>query len=206
MWYPTRAVGLVNIYTLYSTCSRIRIGIWKSICFSKSLIILYVPFSWKGSALYTYLLFVKSNFNLLYNFQRITFPYDSRLVLYSIWASLRHSLIMWISHLCFHITYTLYSVANYYYYYYYCYFTPLRVFYTSVGWWFFTEAWERERERERERASLFTSSDRRSLLSILVDHNNVVVWMFYTGPLIYNPPFPVRILWGLFQVHQLELV
>ena len=60
---------------------------------------------------------------------------------------------------------------NYNNYYYYSYF--LRVFHISVSWWSFMGVWVT--------ASLLVS---RTLLSILADHNNAVVWIVSTRSLI----------------------
>ena len=63
---------------------------------SKSQRSLCVSFSRTGSGLCIYHLFVWSNFNFLHNSQWITFPTQLSLVLYSPWANLLHSLIMWL--------------------------------------------------------------------------------------------------------------
>ena len=66
------------------------------VCISKSQIILCISFSWTDSGLCIYHLFLWSNFNFLHNSQLITLLTKSGLVLYSICANLRHSLIMWL--------------------------------------------------------------------------------------------------------------
>ena len=74
-----------------------------------------------------------------------------------------------------------------------------RVFHTSVSWWFLT-------------ALLMTAILLKSLgtlLSILADLNNTVIWMVSTRPLISKsscPPVPLSILWWLYRAHQLQLV
>ena len=57
---------------------------------------LCISFSRTDSRLCMYHLFVWLNFNFLYNSQWITLPTQSCLVLYSLWANLLHSLIMWL--------------------------------------------------------------------------------------------------------------
>ena len=57
---------------------------------------LCVLFSWTDSGLSLYHLFVWSNFNFLHSFQWMTLPTQSYLVLYSFYAYLLHSLIMWL--------------------------------------------------------------------------------------------------------------
>ena len=46
----------------------------------------------------------------------------------------------------------------------------------------------------------------RTLLSILADLNNAVVWMVSTRLLISSPPLPVPILWLLYWAHHLQLL
>ena len=66
------------------------------ICISKSQWSLCVSFSRTNSVLCIYHLLVWSNFNFLQNSQWITLPTQSCLFLYSFWANLLHSLIMWL--------------------------------------------------------------------------------------------------------------
>ena len=63
---------------------------------SKSQRSLYLSFSRTDAGLCIYHLFVWSNLNVLHNYQWITLPTQSRLVLYSLWCNLLHSLIMWV--------------------------------------------------------------------------------------------------------------
>ena len=63
---------------------------------SKSHRSLYVSFSRTVAVLCTYHLLVWSNLDFLYISQWITLPTQSCLVLYSLWANLLHSLIMWL--------------------------------------------------------------------------------------------------------------
>ena len=67
-----------------------------SVCMSKSHRSLCVSFSRIGAGLCIYHLFVWSNLNFLYISQWITLPTQSCLVLYSFYANLLHSLIMWL--------------------------------------------------------------------------------------------------------------
>ena len=67
-----------------------------SVNLSKSQRSLCVSFSGTGSGFCIYHLFVRSNYNLLQNFQWITLPIQSCLVLYSFCACLLHSLILWL--------------------------------------------------------------------------------------------------------------
>ena len=81
------------------TNSFLFVDTWSSfldgIGWSLSQIILYVSFSMTNSDLCKHYLVVWSNFNLLHNFQRVTFPTHSSLLFYSFDASLLHLLIMW---------------------------------------------------------------------------------------------------------------
>ena len=72
----------------------------------------------------------------------------------------------------------------------------LLFFHTSISWWFSTEVWAT--------ASLIKES--RTVLSILADVNNAVVWMVSTCPLISKSSNPVPIFWLLDRAHQLQLV
>ena len=65
------------------------------VCMSKSHRSLCVSFSKADAGLCIYHLFVWSSLNLLQLSQRITFPTQSCLVLYSFWTNLLHSL-MWL--------------------------------------------------------------------------------------------------------------
>ena len=67
-----------------------------SVCMSKSHWSLYVWFSRTAAGLCIYHLFVWSNWNFLHISQWITLPTQSCLVLYSFYANLLHSLIMWL--------------------------------------------------------------------------------------------------------------
>ena len=67
-----------------------------SICISESQRLLGVQFFRTYSRLWIYHLFVWSNLIFLHNFQRITFPTQSFLVLYSFWDYLLYSLIIWL--------------------------------------------------------------------------------------------------------------
>ena len=63
---------------------------------SKSHRSLYVTFSRTGAGLCIYHLFAWSSLNFLHISQWITLPTQSCLALYSFWANLLHSLIMWL--------------------------------------------------------------------------------------------------------------
>ena len=93
------------------------VGVWQSVCVSKPQRISCISFSWRDSGLCIYHLSAWSNFNLLLNFLRITFLTQSRLVLYSFWASSLHFLIIWLSvasmSLYYHITHPC-SSSTYY--------------------------------------------------------------------------------------------
>ena len=67
-----------------------------SICMSKSYRNLCVSFSRTDAGLSIYHLFIWSNLNFLHISQGITLPAHSCLVLYSFFANLLHSLIMWL--------------------------------------------------------------------------------------------------------------
>ena len=67
-----------------------------SVCISKSHRSLWVSFSRTGAGLCMYHLLAWSNLNLLHISQWITLPTQSCLALYSFWANLLHSLIMWL--------------------------------------------------------------------------------------------------------------
>ena len=67
-----------------------------SVCMLKSHRSLCESFSWTGSGLCIYHLFVWSNSNFLYISQWITSPAQSCLALYSFCANLLHSLLMWL--------------------------------------------------------------------------------------------------------------
>ena len=81
----------------------------RSMCMSKSHGSLCVSFSWTGAGLCIYHLFVWSNLNFFS--QWITLPTQSCLVLYSFYANLLHSLIMWLR--CHHIACICYFVVSY---------------------------------------------------------------------------------------------
>ena len=67
-----------------------------SICISKSQRSFFVSFSRTYSKLCIYHLFVWLNFIFLHNYQWITIPNQSCLILYSFCTNLLHSLIMWL--------------------------------------------------------------------------------------------------------------
>ena len=67
-----------------------------SVCMSKSYRSLCVSFSRTGAGLCIYHLWVWSNLNFLHISQWITLPTQLCLALYSLWANLLHSLIMWL--------------------------------------------------------------------------------------------------------------
>ena len=71
----------------------------------------------------------------------------------------------------------MFTKDPYYYYYYNYYFTLLRVFHTSVSWWFFTRIW-------------VTTSLLKSPLLFLADVNNAVVWMISTRLFISKSSSP----------------
>ena len=67
-----------------------------SVCMTKSHRGLCVSFFRTDAGLWKYHLFVWSNLNFLHNSQWITLPIQLGLVLYSFYANLLHSLIMWL--------------------------------------------------------------------------------------------------------------
>ena len=89
-------IWLVLFFLLIVIRSGLLTGIRWSLCMSKSHRSLCVLFSWTGAELCIYHLFGWSNFNLLHISQWITLPTQSCLVLYSFYANLLHSLIMWL--------------------------------------------------------------------------------------------------------------
>ena len=78
-----------------NTCSNFLTGI-RNFWISKSQRILCVPFSWTDSGLCIYHFAVWSNLSFSHNSLWITFPSQSCLILYSLCASLLHSLILWL--------------------------------------------------------------------------------------------------------------
>ena len=70
--------------------------IWWSVCMPKSHRNLCVSFYRTGAWLCIHHLFVWSNLNFLHISQWITLPTQLCLILYSFWANLLHSLIMWL--------------------------------------------------------------------------------------------------------------
>ena len=92
-----------------------------SVSISKSQRILCVWFSRTDFGLRMYHLVVWSNFNFLHNSLWITFPNHSCCVLYFLYASLLHSLVMWliVSSLSWHIT---------------CYFVAYNLFLLKPNW------------------------------------------------------------------------
>ena len=60
---------------------------------------------------------------------------------------------------------------------YYFYFTHLRVFYTNVSWWFSTGVLRDSKSPQLSK----------TLLNILIDLNNAIVWMFSSHPSISSP-------------------
>ena len=72
------------------------VGIWWSVCMLKSHRSLCESFSRMGDVLCIYHLLVWSNWNFLHISQWITLPTQSCLALYSFYANLLHSLIMWL--------------------------------------------------------------------------------------------------------------
>ena len=85
------------LFLLTITRSSLLTRIVRSVCISKSQIILWVPFTRTDSGLYVYYLLVWTNVNLLYNFKWITFPTLSCRVLYFFGTCWLHSLIMWLN-------------------------------------------------------------------------------------------------------------
>ena len=67
-----------------------------SVYMSKSQRGMCVSFSRTNVGLFIYHLVGSSKWNFWHNFQWITLPTQTCLVLYSFWANLRHSLIMWL--------------------------------------------------------------------------------------------------------------
>ena len=84
-----------SLFLLINIMSGRLAKIRRSACMLKSHRCLCFSFSWTGAELCIYHLFVRSNLNFLHNFQWITLPTQSCLVLYSFCANLLHSLIMW---------------------------------------------------------------------------------------------------------------
>ena len=135
------------------------------VCMPKSHRNLCVPFSRTGAELCIYHFFVWSNLNFSHISQWITLPTQSCLVLYSSCAKLLHSLIMWliVSSL---IIIIIIMLVN---------------FYTSVSWWSFND-WNLSDSKFPQ--------DSRTLLSILTDVSNAVVWIVSTRPVISNSSCP----------------
>ena len=125
------------------------------VCMSKSQRSLCVSFSRTATGLCIYHLFVRSNFNFLHIFQLITLPTQSCLILYSFCANLLHLLIMrlMVSSLSPHSLHC-YFVASYLFSHYYYY------YYTSC----------------------ISPQVSKTLLSILIDLNNAVVWLVSVRP------------------------
>ena len=94
---PGRQSSLVGRFFLFFNITRsVLAGMKWSVCIWKSPRILCVSFSWKNFDLCIYHLAVWSNFNFLHNSQRITFPIQSCLILYSFGARFLYSFIMWL--------------------------------------------------------------------------------------------------------------
>ena len=74
--------------------------------------------------------------------------------------------------------------------------TPLRVFYTSVSWWFFY--WSLSDSKSLQSPGLF-SVFWPILFILLTVWSPLVLWFL-------NLPFSLSILWGLFQLHHLLLI
>ena len=68
-----------------------------SICMTKYQRNLAISFSWTLSCLCIYRLSVWWNLDILHNSQSITFPIQSCILLYFIYASLLHSLLIWLT-------------------------------------------------------------------------------------------------------------
>ena len=84
-------------FLLINTRSGLLARIRWSVCISKSQRILWVSFSRMDSGLCVYHLVAGWKFNFLHSYQWITFPTQSCLVLYSLCASLLHSLTIWLT-------------------------------------------------------------------------------------------------------------
>ena len=89
------------------------VEIRESVSISKSQRSLCISFSWTDSGVYIYHLFVWSNCNLLHNSHWIIFATQTSLVLYSFYANLLRSLMIWLIRLYLHITFICYFVASY---------------------------------------------------------------------------------------------
>ena len=99
LWSVERAKSTILkilFFLLIIIRSGLLAGIRWSVCMSKSHRSLCVSFSRTGAGLCKYHLLVWWNSNFLHISQWITLPTQSCLVLYSFWANLLHSLIMWL--------------------------------------------------------------------------------------------------------------
>ena len=92
---PTRRQVLFFILLLIKTKCGFLVGIRWPICISRSQRILSILFSKKVSYLFLHYLLVWSNFSLLDNYQRTTFPTPS-CYFFFFFACLPQSLIMWL--------------------------------------------------------------------------------------------------------------
>ena len=87
---------ILSFFLLIIIRSGLPAGIRWSVCMLTSHRSLCVSFSRTGAGLCIYHLFVWSNWNFLHISQWITLPTQSCLALYSFYANLLHSLIMWL--------------------------------------------------------------------------------------------------------------
>ena len=87
------ASTLILLFIIRSGCLAENKG---SVCISKSLTSLCVSFSRIDDGLGIFHLFVWSNYNFLHHTPWITLTTQSCLVLYSFYANLLHSFIMWL--------------------------------------------------------------------------------------------------------------
>ena len=172
--------------------------------------ILWVSFSRTDSDLCIYDLVVWSNSNLLHNSQGIIFPTQSCLVSYSFCARMLQSLTMWLNVLSVSLHNLLLEFMLSYDWFLWCYFVLLLeeiqflsrdfhfiAMYNYYNYCSFESFFLHLRELMVFHWSLSDSKSpqfSRTLLSILADLNNAVVWMVSTCPLFLSPPVPLSIL------------
>ena len=96
LWSAGTAKSTILQILLIIIRSGLRAGIRWSVCMLKSHKRLCVSFSRTGAGLFIYHLLVWSDLDFLHISQWITLPTKSCLALYSFYANLLHSLIMWL--------------------------------------------------------------------------------------------------------------
>ena len=153
--------------SLFSFLSSLGQVVWSEFVSLSSREFFYVAFSWIDSGLCIYHFVVWSNFTLLHNSSGSPFPPQSCLVLYYFCGNWLHLFFMWLiaSSLS---PYLIIIIIIY------------SVFHTSVSRWFLTGNW----------ISACLLNSFRTLLCILVEFDNSVVWIVSSRSLISKSSSP----------------